>query len=404
MRILFCYCTYSDALPEDTKNHVLKELCASDVAFDAVPDLCELAARHDPACARYAAGAAIAACYPRCIRWLLAWGDDGTPSDRIDVLNMGEQEAGEITQALLEKAAAGGTESLCPANGTKALEVVVCPQAGDSGVSRFELVKALLRQGYRVSCMSPGGERPAPGEATFFCDTLDRDPAAAIEEIEAFRNRIGAAKSGAWVPWFPVIDYDRCTNCKQCLNFCLFGVFGVTAEGMLEVREPNKCKIKCPACARVCPQMAIIFPKYKRGALSGGEGQDDGETAKVDVASLIGGDLYGALRKRGNQDRFSSERDKDRALAERQRCACMAGLGEQLDIPPEVLASISPAEVMKAHAAKVAANRAEEPPHCECDGAGTGDGDGDEADRRARPSPADRSPPKCACKRKDRCD
>ena len=32
---------------------------------------------------------------------------------------------------------------------------------------------------------------------------------------------------GAWKPWFPVIDYDRCTNCMQCLSFCLFGVYGV---------------------------------------------------------------------------------------------------------------------------------------------------------------------------------
>ncbi len=31
-------------------------------------------------------------------------------------------------------------------------------------------------------------------------------------------------QKGDWIPWFPVIDYDRCTNCKQCLNFCLFGV------------------------------------------------------------------------------------------------------------------------------------------------------------------------------------
>jgi hypothetical protein len=27
------------------------------------------------------------------------------------------------------------------------------------------------------------------------------------------------------VPGFPVIDYDKCTNCMQCLSFCLFGVW-----------------------------------------------------------------------------------------------------------------------------------------------------------------------------------
>src|SRR5262249_29358330 len=24
--------------------------------------------------------------------------------------------------------------------------------------------------------------------------------------------------------WYPVIDYSRCTNCMECLDFCLFGV------------------------------------------------------------------------------------------------------------------------------------------------------------------------------------
>ena len=39
--------------------------------------------------------------------------------------------------------------------------------------------------------------------------------------------QVGAEAPGAWKPWFPVIDYDRCTNCMQCLSFCLFDVYGV---------------------------------------------------------------------------------------------------------------------------------------------------------------------------------
>ena len=27
--------------------------------------------------------------------------------------------------------------------------------------------------------------------------------------------------------WYPVIDYSRCTNCLECIDFCLFGVYGV---------------------------------------------------------------------------------------------------------------------------------------------------------------------------------
>ncbi|MEX2185814.1 MAG: ferredoxin family protein, partial [Pirellulales bacterium] len=26
--------------------------------------------------------------------------------------------------------------------------------------------------------------------------------------------------------WYPVIDYSRCTNCMECIDFCLFGVYG----------------------------------------------------------------------------------------------------------------------------------------------------------------------------------
>ena len=30
--------------------------------------------------------------------------------------------------------------------------------------------------------------------------------------------------------WYPVIDYDRCTNCMECIDFCLFGVYGVDGQ------------------------------------------------------------------------------------------------------------------------------------------------------------------------------
>ena len=26
--------------------------------------------------------------------------------------------------------------------------------------------------------------------------------------------------------WYPVLDREHCTNCRQCENFCLFGVYG----------------------------------------------------------------------------------------------------------------------------------------------------------------------------------
>ena len=72
-----------------------------------------------------------------------------------------------------------------------------------------------------------------------------------------------------WIPWFPVIDYGRCTNCRQCLNFCLFGVYANGADGRVEVVKPANCKTGCPACSRVCPSAAIIFAKYTESPFNG---------------------------------------------------------------------------------------------------------------------------------------
>ena len=63
--------------------------------------------------------------------------------------------------------------------------------------------------------------------------------------------------------WYPVIDYERCTSCQQCLEFCLFGVYEPVA-GRIVVKNPEKCKPGCPACARVCEQKAVMFPHYEQ--------------------------------------------------------------------------------------------------------------------------------------------
>lgn len=83
-------------------------------------------------------------------------------------------------------------------------------------------------------------------------------------------GRIVMAHSIAdWQPWYPLIDSDRCKQCKQCLNFCLFGVYALDAENKVRVTEPTHCKAGCPACARVCPFAAIVFPKYTAAPING---------------------------------------------------------------------------------------------------------------------------------------
>ncbi|MDR0796277.1 MAG: ferredoxin family protein [Tannerella sp.] len=69
--------------------------------------------------------------------------------------------------------------------------------------------------------------------------------------------------------WNPVIDKERCTECAKCHDFCLFGVYSVD-HGTVKVKQPQNCKNNCPACARVCPSNAIIFPKYEKSPVNGG--------------------------------------------------------------------------------------------------------------------------------------
>jgi len=151
------------------------------------------------------------------------------------------------------------------------------------------------------------------------------------------------ATTGAWKAWFPVIDFSRCTNCMQCLSFCLFDVFAVDADRKITVKNPSNCKTECPACSRVCPEVAIIFPKYRASPINGDDVNPDDlrrQNVKIDVSSLLGGDIYGLLKDRSakSRSRFSRERDENRALEERRRC--LARLQEQMGVPDEVVSSI----------------------------------------------------------------
>lgn len=89
--------------------------------------------------------------------------------------------------------------------------------------------------------------------------------------------------------WYPVIDYSRCTNCLECLDFCLFGVYGVDGLDRILVENQDSCKKGCPACSRVCPEQAIIFPDYKTPAIAGAPVGAIGGL-KIDLSKLFGGE------------------------------------------------------------------------------------------------------------------
>jgi NAD-dependent dihydropyrimidine dehydrogenase PreA subunit len=146
----------------------------------------------------------------------------------------------------------------------------------------------------------------------------------------------------------------------QCLSFCLFDVYGVDGNHKIQVQNNDNCKTNCPACSRVCPEVAIMFPKYLGGPINGDEvnqSEANREKIKVDISSLLGGDIYTALKDRSAaaKSRFSKERSPDKALDERKKC--LTKLVSDGFIPADVLASLpSPDEILrKAEQAKAKA-------------------------------------------------
>ncbi|MBX9581109.1 MAG: ferredoxin family protein [Gemmataceae bacterium] len=118
--------------------------------------------------------------------------------------------------------------------------------------------------------------------------------------------------------WYPVIDYGRCTNCLECLDFCLFGVYGVDSLERILVENQDQCKKGCPACSRVCPQQAIIFPEYKSAAIAGADTGAVGGL-KIDLSKLFGGDVADALAM--------AVQERDRELVNDGREAVGAAVG-----------------------------------------------------------------------------
>ena len=86
--------------------------------------------------------------------------------------------------------------------------------------------------------------------------------------------------------WYPVIDYSRCTNCMECIDFCLFGVYGLDPLGSILVEQQDSCKKGCPACSRVCPANAIVFPGHKTPAIAGADGEIG--DVRIDLSKLFG--------------------------------------------------------------------------------------------------------------------
>lgn len=156
------------------------------------------------------------------------------------------------------------------------------------GTPKAEPLQRYLEPGHAFAPFGP--QSAEPGSAAASSPTapamLQTDTATAPEPPAATVSSVRIDEPTAR-RWYPVIDYSRCTNCLECLDFCLFGVYGISAAETILVEQPDNCRKGCPACSRVCPENAIIFPQHKSPAIAGSPNGEAGGL-KIDLSKLFG--------------------------------------------------------------------------------------------------------------------
>jgi ferredoxin len=131
-----------------------------------------------------------------------------------------------------------------------------------------------------------------------------------------------ALKTEYGVPWYPVIDRARCSGCGTCADYCLFSVYTqqapLPAGERVRVAAPLNCKTGCPACARLCPEAALIFPFCHEAELNG-EVEEPARRTRDTLAAALGDDPMRVLAERRKQKRLIDpakfeQAEKDRVL------------------------------------------------------------------------------------------
>lgn len=209
--------------------------------------------------------------------------------------------------------------------------VHVTQTPGGDAVDKGEAVHPAEEKGPRVL-----GDRPPPERLIYHLDLRQahapRDYVDAVKRLAAQEQpRTGSfsvdengsrplpsspAEAEATCPsvveeqtsrrWYPVIDFSRCTNCMECIDFCLFGVYGIDQSETIVVEQPDNCRKGCPACSRVCPENAIMFPRHKTPAIAGDP--HVGGPAKIDLSQLF-----------GKPEKMDAANEMERAIKERER-------------------------------------------------------------------------------------
>jgi NAD-dependent dihydropyrimidine dehydrogenase PreA subunit len=166
----------------------------------------------------------------------------------------------------------------------------------------------------------PSGDAASPGRASPPASVPQTLGPAQLQRIDEEAGR----------RWYPVIDYSRCTNCMECIDFCLFGVYGVDKAETIIVEQPDNCRKGCPACSRVCPENAIIFPQHKTPTIAGAPVVAG--ALKIDLSKLFGAPETGETAEQA----AIRERDEQLILAGRAPVGALGGLPKrQAAAPPQ---------------------------------------------------------------------
>ena len=59
--------------------------------------------------------------------------------------------------------------------------------------------------------------------------------------------------------WYPMINYDNCIECGECVDMCPNGVYDKEKSPVPNVIFTDGCVAGCKGCGDKCPAQAITY-------------------------------------------------------------------------------------------------------------------------------------------------
>jgi ferredoxin len=194
-----------------------------------------------------------------------------------------------------------------------------------SNETRTIAVRSLLERGFPVSsirtaepaAVAPNGillvlgdfeQEPPVSHPQVRFGRLSGTAAEAVGYADQVRKDFALETPGTWKPWFPVIDYSRCTNCMQCLSFCLLEVYG---EGRQDRCTQSRQLKTVSACSRLSRGRHHVPVRMGLSAAMKSTAMIWREAMKVDISALLGS-VYRCCDQRKGEVEVFERRDDDR--------------------------------------------------------------------------------------------